>query len=58
MKRMLCKEKHFIDEKCLTFFLKNNFFQCPLDKTFILEGLEEIQLDLKEILKKPGKKLK
>lgn len=58
MKRMFCKDKHFIDEKCLTFFIKNNFFQCPLDKSFILEGLQEIKLDIKELLKKTTKKPK
>jgi hypothetical protein len=58
MKRMFCSGRHFFDEKCLTFFLKNNFFQCPLDKTFFLEGLEGIDLNLKEIFKKIAKKEK
>jgi hypothetical protein len=55
MKRMFCSGKHFFDEKCLTFFLKNNFFQCPLDKTFFLEGLEGIDLNLKDNAKKSTK---
>jgi hypothetical protein len=58
MKRMFCSGRHFFDEKCLTFFLKNNFFQCPLDKTFFLEGLEGIDLNLKETAKKITKKEK
>ena len=56
MKRMLCKEKHFIDEKCLNFFLKNNFLQCPIDKTYILEGLEGIDIKLNKEKKLVGKK--
>jgi len=52
---MYCTGKHFLDEKCLNFFLKNKFFQCPLDKTFFLEGLEGIDLNLKEKVKKPTK---
>ena len=36
-------------------FLKNNFLQCPIDKTYILEGLEGIDIKLNKEKKVVGK---
>lgn len=38
--------KHFIDEKCLKFFLENEIRQCPIDKCFIVPGLANIKLSI------------
>lgn len=44
MRRMHCK--HFIDEKCLKFVLQNKVRQCPVDKKYILPGLNGITVNI------------
>lgn len=44
MRRLSCR--HFIDEKCLRFILENDVRQCPVDKKYILPGLDGVHVKL------------